>query len=174
MKPSLQKKQENLILYLSSQVKFNCKKKLAKLLYFVDFTNYEARSESLTGMKYQKYTYGPIPFDYYLLLENMEKRGLIKLEEKKIAGGNATLVDVIPLNKPDLSCFSKDEAILIQSIVEKFKNSTAGELEKLAKDEPPYIMVKYKDEIPYHLAYYRNTFGEMDLEDENPGAPINK
>lgn len=162
------KKRDNAILYLSSKVKFNCLKKIAKLLYFVDFTNYEMSSNSITGFKYQKYTYGPIPFDFYPFLKGMKARGLIDLQEKQLAGGVATSTDIIPLTNPDLSVFSKEELSLLDSISKKYEFLSAGELEKIAKDEPPYIMTKYKEEIPYHLALYRNTFGEMDIEDENP------
>ena len=163
MKPS--RKIDNTILYLASKVRFNCLKKIAKLLYFIDFTNYEAKSESLTGLKYQKYTYGPIPVDYYNLLRDMKRRGLIDLKKEKYTGGASR--NIASKKKPDLSVFSKDERDLIISFTEKYKNSTAGELESVAKEEPPYIMVDYKDEIPYYLAFYRNTFGEMDLENES-------
>lgn len=158
------KKLENIILYLSSQVKFNCYKKIAKLLYFIDFTNYEKTSKSLTGLKYQKYNYGPIPFGYYKLLEDLKKRGLIEIKPEKYAGGVSN--NIISKKKPDFSQFSREELELIKSFSEKYKNTTAGELETLAKEEAPYIMTDYKKEILYHLAFYRNTFGEMDLENE--------
>lgn len=158
------KKLDNAILYFSQEVKFNCKKKLAKLLYFLDFTNYEATSKPLTGLKYQKYTYGPIPYNFYKVLEDMQERELIRLEEKKLPCGSIP-VDIVAKVKPDLSVFSKSEMNFLSAIAEKYKNLTAGELEKIAKEEPPYLMVNHKEEIPYHLAFYRNTFGEMDLED---------
>lgn len=165
MKVKSSKKLDNTILYLASNVRFSCLKKIAKLLYFIDFTNYEARSKSLTGLKYQKYTYGPMPVDYYSLLRNMKKRGLIEFKTEKHAGGKSK--NIIPKKKQNLKVFSKDEQDLLISFAEKYKNSTAGELELIAKAEPPYVMVDHKDEIPYHLAFYRNTFGEMDLENES-------
>lgn len=168
MKIKSSKKIDNVILYLASNVKFNGLKKIAKLLYFIDFTNYEAKSKSLTGLEYQKYTYGPIPLDYYDLLKNMAKRGLIMLKREKYVGGHSE--NIIPKKGPDLRIFSKDERDLLVSFAEKYKNTTAGELENIAKEEPPYIMVDYKDKIPYHLAFYRNTFGEMDLENESCGS----
>lgn len=158
------KKLDSIILYLASQVKYNCYKKIAKLLYFIDFTNYEKTSNPLTGLKYQKYNYGPIPFGYYKLLEDMEKRGLIKIKLEKYAGGVSK--NIIAREKPDLNQFSREERELIKTFTEKYKNTSAGELETIAKEEPPYIMTEYQKEIPYHLAFYRNTFGEMDLENE--------
>lgn len=165
MKTKSSKKLDNLILYLSSKVKFNCLKKIAKLLYFIDFTNFEATSKSLTGLKYQKYTYGPMPYNYYSLLKDIQKRGLIELKEKRLV--SSVPIYVFPKAKPNLKVFSKNELDLVTSITEKFKNLTAGELEKIAKEEPPYLMVGHKEEIPDYLAFYRNTFGEMDLENEN-------
>ncbi|HUS51866.1 MAG TPA: Panacea domain-containing protein [Candidatus Bathyarchaeia archaeon] len=165
MRRKASKKLDNAILYLASNVRFNCLKKIAKLLYFIDFTNYEAKSRSLTGLKYQKYTYGPMPLGYYFLLGDIKKRKLIDIKKEKYAGGEAK--NIVPKKEPDLSVFSKDEQNLLISFAEKYKNSTAGELENIAKEEPPYIMVDYQDQIPYHLAFYRNTFGEMDLENES-------
>lgn len=95
----------------------------------------------------------------------MEKEGLIEIKEKAFSLGK--IKNVVSKKKPDLKVFSKEELEILRSITEKYKNSMAGELEKDAKDEAPYIMVESKEEIPYHLAFYRNTFGEMDLENEN-------
>ena len=67
------------------------------------------------------------------------------------------------------SVFTEDELKVIKHVTERFKNGTASTLEKVAKEEPPYKMVKDMEEIPYHLAYYRNSFDEMTL-DENPTA----
>lgn len=156
-----QTKLESLVLHFANKVPLNLgRKKLAKLMYFVDFTNYELREKSISGITYQKYKFGPIPFDFSKILNNMESKGLIKCEPQIIEYSTAK---IIPKEQPDYSVFDEEEKELIDAITEKYKLSTAAELEEKAKSEPPYKMVEFEEEIPYHLAFYRNTFEEMEM-----------
>lgn len=156
-----QTKLEALILHFANKVPLNLgKKKLAKLMYFVDFTNYELKEKSISGVSYQKYKYGPIPFNFNKILNSMESKGLIMCELQLIEYSTAKIT---PRKQPDYSVFDGEEKELIDTITEKYKLSSAGELEAQAQSEPPYKMVEFEEEIPYHLAFYRNTFEEMEM-----------
>lgn len=133
-------------------------------MYFVDFTNYELKQEPITGEIYKKYNYGPIPRRFYPILKKMEQKGLISTKPQQVEYLPASIK---PQAKPDYSVFTEEELSLIETITEKFKNSTAKELEDKAKSEPPYKMVEFDESIPYHLALYRNSFGEMELGNDN-------
>ena len=156
----------NLVLFFSKEIKLHLGlKKLAKLFYFVDFTAFELEKKSITNLEYKAFPYGPMPTDFYKHLKRMEKEGLIKLKvsnEKYIPSSIQSLKEDI-----DLSVFSEVEKQIIEDIKEKFKYSTAREIELVAKNEPPYKMVKSREVIPYHLAFYRNSFDEMSLGNEN-------
>lgn len=53
---------KNAVLYIAEHGGLDVgKKKLAKLLYFIDFTLYEFRKKPLTEMEYAKKDYGPMP-----------------------------------------------------------------------------------------------------------------
>jgi uncharacterized phage-associated protein len=157
-------KLQNLIIYLSSlNMPFMCKKKLAKLLYFIDFTYYEKDNRPITDLVYEKRQYGPMPTPtvFYSTLETLEKEDKLKLDKPDL---NSEVIVPVAQVKPNTEVFSGDEFEIIKIIKEKYFSSTAKELEDIAKNEPPYKMTKYREKIPYHLAYYRNSFGEMDLE----------
>lgn len=156
-----QTKLEALVLHFANNVPLNLgRKKLAKLLYFVDFTNFELKESSLTGLNYQKYQYGPVPFNYLKVLESIENKGYIKCLSQENEYSPALIK---PVKQPDYGVFSKEEKELIDMITEKYKLSTAKELETIAQSEPPYKMTEFGEEIPYHLSFYRNTFEEMDM-----------
>lgn len=158
------KKTENLILHFAQQGNLHLgKKKLAKLLYFVDFTNQELNGEPITGLKYKRYDYGPIPFKMYDYLKSMNERKLITIKKPLKKYIPETISAKI---SPDYSVFTKNEEKVIHEVTERFKHETASVVESIAKSEPPYNMVKHNEYIPYHLAYYRNSFDEMSL-DEN-------
>ncbi|MDP2856334.1 MAG: Panacea domain-containing protein [bacterium] len=137
------------------------KKKLAKLLYFTDFTLYELREQSLTEMEYTKKDYGPMPEPkvFYKALCDLEKEGAITVEKPN----SIKLEKIVPKEKVNLQVFDDDEKQVLTQILEKYRAENAGGLERLAQAEPPYKMVAYEERIPYYLAFYRNSFGEMDL-----------
>jgi len=142
---------ENLVLHFGNVGMLHLgKKKLAKLLYFVDFTSYEMLNHPITGLKYEKRQYGPMP---------VAKIGPPN-EDKRPQS-------IISLQEPDYSVFDEEEKKIIFDLTDKFKHQLAGEVESLAKAEPPYKMVKEGEEIPYHLAFYRNSFDEVTLDEEN-------
>lgn len=153
---------ENAVLYLARYGGTDVgKKKLAKLLYFIDFTLYEMRKKSLTEMKYTKRDFGPMPEPklFYSALKELQRKKLITIEKPN----NYGLEMIVSKKEPDMKDFDEKEREILQQITEKYRLENAGHLERIAQDEPPYKMVKQGENIPYHLAFYRNSFGEMDL-----------
>lgn len=155
---------KNAVLYLARRGGSDVgKKKLAKLLYFIDFTIYELRKKPLTEMNYTKKDYGPMPEPqvFYSALNELKKEGFIDIEEPN----KNRLEKIIPKANPNLEVFNEKEKEILEQTAEKYRLENAGNLERLAQSEPPYKMVNYGERIPYHLAFYRNSFGEMDLDD---------
>jgi uncharacterized phage-associated protein len=154
---------KNTVLYLAKNGGMDVgKKKLAKLLYFIDFTLYEIRKKSLTGMTYSKMNYGPMPepIVFYKALGDLKENNVIDIKRE------GYLERIIPKEgKINMDVFDKEEKEVLQQITEKYRLENAGNLEREAQSEPPYKMVGYGEEIPFHLAFYRNSFGEMDLDD---------
>jgi len=158
------KKIDNLILHFAQKEMLHLgKKKLAKLLYFTDFTSQELLGRPITGMRYEKWQFGPVPATFYKHLDRLEAIKKISIDKPKTIYIPETITTEA---KPDYSVFSEEEKKIIDSITEQYKSAPAGRLEKIAKNEPPYKMV-VEGEIPYHLAYYRNTFDEMTLNEDS-------
>ena len=156
---------KNAVLYLAKHGGSDVgKKKLAKLLYFIDFTLYELREKSLTGMDYAKQNYGPMPEPrvFYNALGELQKKKIVDIKKSR----ENLLEKIIPIkDDPDMKVFDQKEREILEQTAEKYRLENAGNLEKIAQSEPPYKMVEYGEKIPYHLAFYRNSFGEMDLDD---------
>lgn len=159
---------KNTVLYFAKYGGKNVgKKKLAKLLYFIDFTLYELREKSLTGINYKKMYYGlmPEPKIFYSELDRLQAKKIIDIQPKIIINYFEHLI--IPKENPKMDVFDDKEKEWLKKVAERYYNRNAKELEQIMKSEPPYQMVEKDGEpAPYHLAFYRNTFGEMNLEDD--------
>src|SRR3990172_3304724 len=105
------KKYQNAVLYLCQKLKGEVrgKKKLAKLLYFVDFDLYEKTQKSVTGDTYRALPMGPVPSALEKITTEMAKKKMISIHQVEERDGyNATEVYKC-LTSPDLSVFDDEE-----------------------------------------------------------------
>lgn len=155
------KKYENAILYLCDALggSLQGKKKLAKLLYYVDFDRYEYKesAKSITGDIYKAWKMGPVPKHYTEILEILQKSGGLEVQE--VEGSNGYLPTSIYTSKkrPDMSVFDEDDIKILQHVVAKYGKLNGKQLEDLTHAEAPYIGTDPNDEIVYELAFYRGT-----------------
>ncbi|MDD4358279.1 MAG: Panacea domain-containing protein [Candidatus Pacebacteria bacterium] len=139
--PIHSKKYKQAILYLCSKLDGEIwgKKKLAKLLYFVDFDFFEKYQKYFTGDKYRALPMGPFPVSLSEITSEMEKEGMKCLKN------------------PQVSIFSKEEIEMLDRIIKKYGDLNGKQLEDLTRAEAPYIGTEPKGEILYELAFYRGT-----------------
>jgi uncharacterized phage-associated protein len=154
-----EKKYENAILYLAQKLggEVRGKKKLAKLLYFVDFDFFEKYEKMLTGEIYKKLPMGPFPEHLEAILENLSKEGKldIKLTEEY---QNYLPTEIYKnLKSPDESVFEPQEKEMLDRIALKYGQLNGKDLENLTHAEAPYIGTENNKEIMYELAFYRGT-----------------
>lgn len=153
------KKYQNTVLYLCQKLKGEVrgKKKLAKLLYFVDFDLYEKTHKSITGDTYIALPMGPVPSALAKVTSEMVKQKMISIDQVEERDGyNATEVYKC-LASPDLSDFSDEEKKMLDRVIMKYGHLNGKQLEELSHTEAPYIGTGPKEKIPYELAYYRGT-----------------
>lgn len=154
-------KYQNVILYLCDGVggSLKGKKKLAKLLYYADFDNYEYNEsgKSITGDKYEAWKMGPVPMSFMSVIDKLEKNG--KLKKYSIDNSqNYSPTEVFEcIGKPDMSKFSKDEISILDRVIKRYGSLSGKQLEDLTHGEAPYVATDPSDEIMYDLAYYRGT-----------------
>ncbi len=153
------KKYENVMLYLCHKLggEVRGKKKMAKLLYFVDFDYYEKTQQSMTGDIYKALPMGPFPVQMDVISSLMSKNKTLIVEKVlEVDGYNPTEI-YKSQEKPDMSAFSKDEVKILDRVILKYGHLTGKQLEDLSHNEAPYVGTKLNDEIYYELAYYRGT-----------------
>lgn len=137
--------------------------KLMKLLYFADFDHYERVGESITGAAYKKYPYGPVPEQAFHVIDYMVRVGRLSQNEVLVGPLAQTRYALVGDPKPR---FTADQFATLEAVVSEWKNVPSEIIVRAAHDQPPWNGVRDREIIPYHLAYYRNRCGEMDLEDD--------
>ena len=155
------KKYENAILYLCKQQggALRGKKKLAKLLYYLDFDRYEFKesTKSMTGDTYKHLPLGPVPDHYMEVVAKLEKDGALSREETEGSNGYAP-TEVFTCNKePDLASFDKDDLYILRRVSTLYGGLNGTQLEKLSHAEAPYLATEPYESIDYQLAFYRGS-----------------
>lgn len=135
------------------------KKKLAKLLYFVDFDFYELCEKSIAGDTYYARDLGPLGATLQQQLQEMVQENLIN-EKKETTSYHSDLEPTIVYTAsatPDTSVLSEEEVKMIKRVVKKYGQLTGKQLEDLSHNEAPYIGTERHQQIPYELSLYRGT-----------------
>ena len=101
-------KYKQAILYLCSKLgkEVRGKKKLAKLLYFVDFDFFEKNQKYFTGDKYKALPMGPVPVSLNEITREMTKEKTLKIESVNEHNGYNPTEVYTCLKDPKISVFS--------------------------------------------------------------------
>lgn len=153
------KKYEQVILYLCEKLggEIRGKKKLAKLLYYLDFDFYEKNQTPLTKEIYKALPMGPFPVSMNEVVKTLSQKKLLTVESKKERDGyNATEIYKC-LVKADESVFSKEEKFILDRVVKLYGHLNGKQLEDLTHNEAPYVATEPQKEIAYELSFYRGT-----------------
>ncbi|MBA3277038.1 MAG: SocA family protein [Chloroflexia bacterium] len=140
------------------------KTKLMKLLYYADFDHFEQFDTSITGSQYIRLDHGPVPDDALGALKAMQQAGTIA--EGKVSAGAFDRFSYQTERVFDPSLFSADELATLDRVTERFRAFSTRQIEMATHGEAPWLAVRPNEVVPYHLTYYRNNFGAMDLDDE--------
>ena len=138
---------------------------LYKLLYFCDFNFYELYEEHLTGAKYRKLPYGPVPLKLDAIIAEMIKEG--QLERIKTNYHGYAQTRFIPLEKARLTEMSAAEKDVIDRVIERFSDWSASAISEFSHKDMPWRATDDGDIIDYELAFYRESpFSVRTYEDE--------
>ncbi len=155
--PSLQvSKFKNVLLYILER----CAGKpnvgetvLYKLLYFSDFNYYELYEEHLTGAKYRKLPYGPVPQKLDSIVLQMINKGQLQRVKTEYHGYPQTRY--LPLVKADLTELKASEKEVIDRVIEQLSDWSAASISNYSHKDMPWLASKEGEEINYELAFYR-------------------
>jgi len=125
------------------------KTKLAKLLYLADFAYYYEQMVSMSGLRYRKIDYGPVPDDYFSLIEELDGGGEISV---KHTNNKAQLISETRVGERiSDDMLSSEEKKLMRKIYKKWKSASTKEIVKFTHRQIPYEFADYKGFIPYEL-----------------------
>jgi putative zinc finger/helix-turn-helix YgiT family protein len=140
---------KNMILYiLCFQETFRTK--INKLLWYMDFLCFRVYSVSISGNSYTHSEYGPIADDYELIISVMLKDMLIGKTE--VVKYDSVREQLKPLISCDKTMFSKDELVIMDFVLDKFKDFTCAKISDYSHQEAPYKNTVEGQKIPYTLA----------------------
>lgn len=127
---------------------------LYKLLYFSDFNYYEIYEEHLTGAKYRKLPFGPVPQKFDTIIANMIEKG--QLQKVKTAYHGYLQTRYLPLVKADLTILRASEKEIIDRVIEQMSDWSASAISNYSHKDMPWLASKEGEEIDYELAFYRD------------------
>lgn len=126
---------------------------LYKLLYFSDFNYYELYEEHLTGAKYRKLPYGPVPQKLDTIIGQMIEKG--QLQRVKTEYHGYPQIRYLPLEKADLTELRASEKEIIDRVIEQMSDWSAASISNYSHGDKPWKASKEGEEINYELAFYR-------------------
>jgi transcriptional regulator with XRE-family HTH domain len=126
---------------------------LYKLLYFSDFNYYELYEEHLTGAKYRKLPYGPVPQKLEAIIGQMIENGQLQRVKSEFHG--YTQIRYLPLVKADLTALKASEKAVIDRVIEQMSDWSAAAISHYSHKDMPWLASKEGEEINYELAFYR-------------------
>lgn len=138
---------------------------LYKLLYFCDFNYYELYEEHLTGARYKKLKYGPVPQKLTSILSQM-------MEAKELDQIVTDYYDLpqtryIPLKKPDLQELMASEKEVIDRVIDQMSDWNAKSISEYSHKDMPWLATEDGKEIDYELAFYRELPFSVRVYDDN-------
>lgn len=151
--PDYEKYKQMILAFLRSN-KDITKTKLAKLLYFADFSWYYSHLKSMSGMQYRKIQYGPVSDTYFRLIDEMTTNGEISIEQTE--GGAMRISETRGGAKITLSKMSADEMRLIHKIDTKWKGKKTAEIVKFSHQQMPYMFAEDNDLVSYDIFTQEN------------------
>lgn len=138
---------------------------LCKLLYFADFNYYELYEEHLTGAKYRKLPYGPVPHRFDTIIHQMIEKGQLQRVKSSYRGFAQTRY--LPLEKADLTQLKASEKETIDKVIEQLSDWSATAISHYSHKDMPWLASKEGEEINYELAFYREApFSVRNYEEE--------
>lgn len=152
------------------------KKKLLKLLYYLDFDHYEKFGTSVTEDSYRKLQYGPVPVTVDPVMAQMSFRKVIRREVHHHTQGSKSYGQnrYWPTRDADLSVFLPSELGVLRSVAERCAEMTATAIEDATHKEAPWRLTKnIGDPIPYEYAILRRDDpSRMNKPNESAEVPL--
>ena len=148
------RKLQELVLFVATRSKddpgFDAMK-LNAILYYADFYAYRRLGRPISGANYQKFADGPAAQQLPAARESLERAGLIEIEKRPAADEGQQRIVATQSFEPEL--LSKDEVSLADEVIALLRQKTGREAADMAREEPGWKTVDYRETIPYTTAW---------------------
>ena len=137
--------------------------KLNKILWFSEVIAFAERGASLTGARYVKEKFGPVPKVILPTLHRLESDGSLQIDEVEYYGRRKK--QYVALVKPDQSMFNESEIATINKVIEAVtQGHTATSISDLTHDTV-WKLADLQEDIPLHtvLASKLEVVTEQDM-----------
>ena len=127
---------------------------LAKLLYLADFAWFYNELKPMSGMKYRRDPYGPVPDQFFKTVDTMVENGEITLFQKNIPGRDKQMQALgikDDLKHEPNQYLSEKEISLIDQIVNKWKDADVDKIVDFTHHQLPWQVTRPNEFIPYEL-----------------------
>lgn len=153
--PNYEKYKQMILAFLRQSGKIP-KTKLAKLLYFADFSWFYYHLKSMSGMQYRKIQYGPVTDAYFRIIDEMSDNGQIQITQTE--DGAMLISQTRSGAKVDLSGIDKEEEKLIKNIEHKWKGKKTAEIVDFTHKQFPYLYAQDNEIVSYGLFTQENPY----------------
>jgi len=123
---------------------------LAKLLYLIDFSWFYNELKPMSGMKYRKIEYGPVPDQFFRVYEEMARAGKLSVKQTD-RGAYWTTLTTRAGEADRRSKLTSKEKETIRKVVKKWKDSNTREIVAFTHGQLPYQISRMEQFIPYEL-----------------------
>lgn len=116
------------------------KTKLNKLLFYADFIMHKQTGFSMSGVQYRAIPMGPVPNNFNSIFEYLANKDELDIYYTSFAGGGTGEQFKPNANKVfNSSLFNDTELEILNSVVERFKNTSTSEIIEISHKEKAWI-----------------------------------
>src|SRR4051794_20576831 len=142
---------DELVLYIAHQVKDRPdfgRIKLAKVLFYSDFTAYRETGSSLTGATYLRYPKGPFPRGLYEAEARLERAERVRLDHEVEDYEEKRIVALRPADRIG-EMYEDWQLDFVRQMIEEIGSMTANKASDRSHEHAGWIVVEENAEIPY-------------------------
>lgn len=147
-------KLQELILYVARQTEQDPRcgaTKLNKILFYLDFGFYRQHGRSISGWRYRKLEFGPVPERMTHLVEEMAARGLCAWAERTYFG--RPLRKLVALREPSLSVLAAEELDMVNRVIRDLWELNATEVSDLSHRFVGWQVAEMGEVIDYNSVF---------------------
>ncbi|MGV8084144.1 MAG: type II TA system antitoxin MqsA family protein [Coriobacteriia bacterium] len=133
-----------------AELPFMWRTKLSKLLFYADFLHAKRHGVSISGARYVRMQYGPVPTDFYMLQAMLIDGAAV--DEVPVEMGDCEGTLFVVRRPVDRSTFSGEELETLEYVASAFRDWSISEFVEYSSDEPAWFETRDRETIPLSYA----------------------